>query len=601
MQSQILNKKKLKLIFLIITGIVIIFIFDKKTDFFANDFSHLSSNFEISIETRNRNSQTKISRIYGAISPNHISAFPVIAETFENITSSNEIIERIIILSPNHFLSEEKKNFTSNKNWKTKFGILECDSEFINKLVSLNLAKLDDKVLENEHGIYNLVPFVKYFLPKAKIVPIILRDSLTNMEIKKIVKFFKKNLSSKSLIIVSSDFSHYLPKQISDFHDIASITTLYNFDYSHIKNMDVDAPACIEVLLRYLESVNACKFNLLETSTSAYSSNNEEIKQTASFVSGYYTYGEKDFKQEITFLFFGDLMLDRYVYTVAQQVKNYNYLFLNFDLFLKGVNYREANLEGPIGNADSEIKKKHMQFLFSPNFLKPLKKRFEILGLANNHILDFGEDGFIQTKELLKKENILSFGNIKNQKNDLSIILKKNKIKVGLIGYNLLFAENNSLIINEIKKLKMICDFIILFPHWGNEYEKQPSEKQQNAAKIYIDAGADLIIGSHPHVIQPIEIYKNKVIFYSLGNFIFDQHFSQETTEGLSIGLQLKKEKRAIKTSYKLYPFKINKKCQPEIADTKFHNRILEEISNNSIVNNKIKEAIKHGEYSVSF
>jgi poly-gamma-glutamate synthesis protein (capsule biosynthesis protein) len=88
--------------------------------------------------------------------------------------------------------------------------------------------------------------------------------------------------------------------------------------------------------------------------------------------------------------------------------------------------------------------------------------------------------------------------------------------------------------------------FVIIYPHWGNEYQTSHSAKQEETAHDMVDAGADLIIGSHPHVVQDSEIYKNKPIFYSLGNFVFDQTFSQETQRGLIIGVSIEKDSLTI-------------------------------------------------------
>ena len=99
------------------------------------------------------------------------------------------------------------------------------------------------------------------------------------------------------------------------------------------------------------------------------------------------------------------------------------------------------------------------------------------------------------------------------------------------------------------------CDFIIVFAHWGIEYKDKETKEQVVLGHELIDAGADLIIGSHPHVIQPIEIYKNKAIFYSLGNFIFDQGFSKATKEGLGVRVVLEKNQ----ITFKLIGLEINK------------------------------------------
>ena len=114
-------------------------------------------------------------------------------------------------------------------------------------------------------------------------------------------------------------------------------------------------------------------------------------------------------------------------------------------------------------------------------------------------------------------------------------------------------------LITEIKKAEP-DKFLIAFMHWGIEYKTNNSKAQQDLAHKMVEAGADLIIGSHPHVVQNIELYKNKLIFYSLGNFIFDQYFSKNVQQGLAVGLEIYKDKLV----YAIYPIQ-SVKSQPNL------------------------------------
>jgi len=113
-------------------------------------------------------------------------------------------------------------------------------------------------------------------------------------------------------------------------------------------------------------------------------------------------------------------------------------------------------------------------------------------------------------------------------------------------------------------------------------------------AHKFIDAGADIILGSHPHVIEPIEIYNGKVIFYSLGNFIFDQYNSGPTTEGLSVGISITKDE----VKYNIYPIDI-KKAQASLMSKINSDLVLNNLSNKSVADDKIKDGIKSGIFSL--
>jgi len=305
---------------------------------------------------------------------------------------------------------------------------------------------------------------------------------------------------------------------------------------------------------------------------------------------------EEKNEQLVKILAFGDLMLDRNVFSLAKKNNNFEYPFLKIDDFLKGADIRLANLEGPVTEFDSvAVGTSKLQFTFSLKFMEALEKRFEVFSLANNHSLDFGEKGLSQAKEFLSKAKIIFFGDYKNRKEYLSAIIEKNDIKIGLVGLNSLVVKDDSEALAEIANLKAKSDFVIVMPHWGNEYQLKPTASQKNSGHRFIDAGADLVLGGHPHVIEPIEIYKEKVIFYSLGNFIFDQYFSQETMRGLSVGISISKKHNEVAASYELYPLEINKQSQASLASLEITRKILEELSQEIEADGNIKEDIKKG------
>ena len=123
----------------------------------------------------------------------------------------------------------------------------------------------------------------------------------------------------------------------------------------------------------------------------------------------------------------------------------------------------------------------------------------------------------------------------------------------------------------EIQTIRPNCSHVGIFVHWGSEYTHVPSDRQRSLARAFIDAGADLVIGAHPHVVQPVEIYNGKVIFYSLGNFVFDQNFSFATMHGLMIEVDWEKDR----TSFGLIPVNIQK-GQVTIAGSEERATILE-------------------------
>ena len=113
--------------------------------------------------------------------------------------------------------------------------------------------------------------------------------------------------------------------------------------------------------------------------------------------------------------------------------------------------------------------------------------------------------------------------------------------------------------LSDISAMRLQCDVLVVIMHWGVEY-KGVAPMQVNLAHNFIDSGADIVIGTHPHVVQPVEVYKNKIIAYSLGNFVFDQMQSDETREGYMLQIYLSGKDL---TGFKVFPYKIYDYAQP--------------------------------------
>lgn len=220
----------------------------------------------------------------------------------------------------------------------------------------------------------------------------------------------------------------------------------------------------------------------------------------------------------------------------------YNYNYITQDIkeigkFIRENNYKTIiNLEGTFTVKNKKIKKR------GPN-LKQSKIMIEILKilnvvgvcLANNHIMDYDDDGLKDTIKILKENNIKYCGagnNLKEALKPMILEIDKKNIKIFNYGWNVeetVYAKNNKAgcaprmdkyIFNNIKSTKE-DDILINVMHWGFEYNLYPLPLDIKLAHKMIDNGVELIIGHHPHVIQPKELYKNKNIYYSLGNFYF--------------------------------------------------------------------------------
>ncbi|MFH1188703.1 MAG: CapA family protein [bacterium] len=264
-------------------------------------------------------------------------------------------------------------------------------------------------------------------------------------------------------------------------------------------------------------------------------------------------------EKEITLLFVGDIMLSRGVaYQTEKNGGDGRYPFLRIADVVRGADIAFGNLEGPLSDVGTDERNLY-SFRADPKMMEGLVYAgFDVLSLANNHIGDWGHDALSDTVLRLKAANILPIGAGENYREANKVVVKKiGNTRFGFLAYTNLLPERfvatedrvgvSEWGIEKIKKditlAKQKSDIVIVSFHWGEEYSKEPVMYQKEFARACIDAGADIIVGHHPHVVQPVERYKDGVIMYSLGNFVFDQNFSKETMRGLMVTVHVKEKK----------------------------------------------------------
>lgn len=279
-----------------------------------------------------------------------------------------------------------------------------------------------------------------------------------------------------------------------------------------------------------------------------------------------FTKPEAKTPQSTKILFVGDLMFDRGIRYVAEKNKSNKFIFAKIEKILQSTNLVVANLEGTITNNKSISlgtvpgSTKNYFFTFDPSVPVTLfNENIRIVNLGNNHILNFEKDGLEQTKKYLEQAQIGYFGAPGSQK---TITTEINGIKIAFVSYdqfaNFSLTENVAAVQNEIKNAKNNADIIFVYCHWGIEYKKTPGEEQIRLAHQFIDAGADAVIGSHPHVTQTVEEYNGKRIYYSLGNFVFDQYFSEDVRNGMGVIISIDKNTKQLSFQEKNFYLDIN-------------------------------------------
>lgn len=238
-------------------------------------------------------------------------------------------------------------------------------------------------------------------------------------------------------------------------------------------------------------------------------------------------------------LFGGDLMFDRYIRTVMRKRGDNFPLALLRDAFSQA-DIVVANLEGPITDNPSVSEasqigaRENYFFTFDPSVAGVLRDaHIDVVNIGNNHILNFKEEGVVQTKKYLTDAGVQYFGS--PLRDDERVVVQDIRgTNIAFVNYNQFVWQGKEKAFDDIKAIKERADVTILYAHWGTEYVPA-TEPVKQLARQFVDAGADLVIGSHPHVMQQKELYQGKTIYYSLGNLVFDQYFSPETTHGLLV------------------------------------------------------------------
>jgi poly-gamma-glutamate synthesis protein (capsule biosynthesis protein) len=237
----------------------------------------------------------------------------------------------------------------------------------------------------------------------------------------------------------------------------------------------------------------------------------------------------------VRLLFAGDLMLAD---GPGQTIADGGDPLAPFASRLADSDYRIGNLEVPVATVGQPLENKIFSFRAHPQVMNVLKGRFDALALANNHSGDFGKEAFLETIRHVDEAGIAHFGGGRNlAEAHTPLWIHKNGLTIAVLGYNefkprsfeagadtpgIAWSEDSEVVADIRAARAAGADLVIPFMHWGWERELLPTQRQRDLARLMIDSGADVVVGGHPHVTQGVDVYKGKLIVYSLGNFVFD-------------------------------------------------------------------------------
>lgn len=255
---------------------------------------------------------------------------------------------------------------------------------------------------------------------------------------------------------------------------------------------------------------------------------------------------KEESNREVTLSFTGDIILARSVNFLTVKNNDFTWAFRNIADELKTSDITISNLESPLIKK-CPLTNEGFKFCGDERNIEGLVfSGIDVVGISNNHMGNYGEEGVKETISNLEKNNILVSG--ANTREIAYKVVNGTKFAflslntIGFIESSLVWGSEEN-IKNLILEAKKNADVVIVQLHWGVEYVEDPTDNQKKLGRLAIDSGADMVVGNHPHWIQKYEIYKDRYILYALGNFVFDQEWSQKTKEGVIAKVKVKENK----------------------------------------------------------
>ncbi len=283
----------------------------------------------------------------------------------------------------------------------------------------------------------------------------------------------------------------------------------------------------------------------------------------------------------VTLAFTGDVMFGRTVNShMLATAANDPYPFTYTAEFLRGFDLTIGNLECVISRLGAPVPKSYNFRGDARAYDRLLNAGFDLVSVANNHSGDYGKDAFMDEYTTLPTRGLTPIGGGKNKQQAHTPVFKTVRdTTIAFLAYDEIdpfsFAATDTTpghawltaaaLQQDIAAARAQADFVIPFVHWGIEYQTTFTAHQRQLAQAAIDAGADLVIGAHPHVIEPYEFYKGKLIVYSLGNFVFDGMYEEVVRRGSILALTIKKKQLL---AWKLVTSRIGDWGEPKLLES---------------------------------
>ena len=509
-------------------------------------------------------------RIMAGVVPHHNTAAVLISGFFAEVAARGDCYELVIILAPNHE-GDLANVILSYRDWDIGSGVLTC-RDFVSSLMAaegINTA-VSHSHMELDHSASILIPYIYHYLPGVPVAPVLLNRILSFNETLELFYWLNDWIASSGknvLLVASIDFSHFLSVQQSREFDRITKEAILSNDLRQIHMMNyhhLDSAAAMIIFLMYLQELGLAPEIVAHTDASEFLG--PWLDETTSYmvIAGVMPPAADDTVQ-VRLTFTGDIMLHQAQMDAAFKTGQHDFdrSFSAVRPFLQEADLTIGNLETVLAGHFMDDNSGIFPLFSAPDeFGRALKNAgFDLLSTANNHALDQGVEGLLRNLDFLQEIGIDSFGTYRSiQERDTVLVREVQGIRFAFLSYTfstngrpvpagreyLVNIINENLIRADIARARQLADFVIVMPHMGYEYEPVVRESIQNWAMMMLEAGADIVVAGHPHVVQPMGFVdivdsatgdvRRGFVAYCLGNFISSQR-KPHTDAGVMLNL----------------------------------------------------------------
>ncbi|HJV91248.1 MAG TPA: AmmeMemoRadiSam system protein B [Holophagaceae bacterium] len=479
----------------------------------------------------------------GLIVPHHLLVSQTMADAFATVRGVG--YRRVVLLCPDHFHMGRSPITVVDADFDTPFGVVRSDRALVRALAAVPGATASD-ALYREHGFGALMPFLRHELPEACVCVVAIKANATRPLLDGLFDTLSRTVDRDTLILESTDFSHYLPEAEAEQRDAESRAVLLSEDPARALTLHqpdhLDSAGALYLHGRLQKEVFQSRPHILTHLNSQRFADHPVARTTSYFVVAYTPDGPDATaipQGDGSFLFGGDVMLGRGVEAEIRRTGP-THPFQDLTPLIRSASGMLVNLEGPLSSPLRPAAP--LRFHFDPTIATALAgSGITHAGLANNHGLDQGPAGLDATRGHLQSAGITPLGHPGWQASPEVTSVTLGKARLQLVAFNATepyFPLSDRLAFLRTLKAQDPAALLVVSIHWGQEYLTQPKPVQQRLGRAFVDAGADLVVGHHPHVIQGLERYRGRLIAYSIGNLIFDQWSDPRTADGLILRLR---------------------------------------------------------------